>query len=86
MSGDNEQTESITISVRVSPKTDDEVKALINTGKHTTKSDVLHTALLEYLNRELIMEEFHKFFILEMDDPEAREKMKIIIKELFNKI
>jgi len=49
---ETEKTIPVAVIVRLSPEIDRMVTNLIKAGKHTTKSDVIKTALMEYLNRQ----------------------------------
>lgn len=57
---DDKTGSAISINVRVSPEIDKKVMELIAAGKHTTKSDVLKTALMEYLFRQQVMDKIHQ--------------------------
>jgi len=82
--GEDDKTLPVSVNVRLSPEVDRMVVDLIRSGKHTTKSDVLKTALMEYLNRQLVMERFHENILKEMNDPEFRERMKEIFREFLS--
>lgn len=84
MVGSDDKTGTIAVNVRLSPEIDSMVVELIKAGKHTTKSDVLKTALMEYLFRQRVMDKFHDNLVNGMDDPEFREKIRDIIREYFS--
>jgi len=45
----------VNINVRISQKLADEMDALVNEGRHSTRADVLRTALIVYLNSTSIL-------------------------------
>jgi Arc/MetJ-type ribon-helix-helix transcriptional regulator len=81
-----EDKNSISIMIRVSPEIDRQILELVTQDKHTTKSDVVKTALMEYLGRAKYFKDFRNQFLVEMDDPEARNKIKEIVREIFSEV
>lgn len=82
-----EKSEAVNIGVRISPELAKQINELIEQGKHTTISDVVKTALIEYVNRQKYHEQFHDNLLQELEkNPQTREALKDAIKELWGQV
>lgn len=72
--------------VRVSQDLDNKINILIKKGIHTSKADVVRTALQEYINRDQYLENFHLHFANEIQNEETRLKIKEIIKDVLQNL
>ncbi len=81
-----ESKESVSIMVRVSQDLDNKIQNMVKKGMHTSKADVVRTALQEYVNRDKYMDSFHNHFSNEMENEETRVKIKEIIRDVLQNL